>query len=127
MQVLMQRLPAVVLATGLSRSTLYGRVSTGLWPRAVRISTRLIGWPSSEVDALNAARIAGKTDDEIRALVQRLEAARPSSFATYTPDSNPKVAEGRAAFYAKVRAGEELAPRDRRRRAVRNAESAGGE
>jgi prophage regulatory protein len=35
-----------------------------------------VGWPSSEVAAINAARIAGKTDDEIRALVVKLEEAR---------------------------------------------------
>jgi hypothetical protein len=33
-------------------------------------------WPSSECDALIAAEIAGKTPDEIRALVRQLEANR---------------------------------------------------
>jgi hypothetical protein len=33
-------------------------------------------WPSDEVEAINAARIAGKTDEEIRTLVAKLEAAR---------------------------------------------------
>ena len=36
------------------------------------------GWPAHEVAALNAARIAGKSDDEIRILVQQLESARKS-------------------------------------------------
>jgi prophage regulatory protein len=35
-----------------------------------------VGWPAHEVAALNAARIAGKADAEIRALVTHLEAAR---------------------------------------------------
>jgi prophage regulatory protein len=35
-----------------------------------------VGWPASEVSAINTARIAGKTDDEIRVLVVKLEAAR---------------------------------------------------
>jgi prophage regulatory protein len=35
-----------------------------------------VGWPANEVSALNAARIAGKTDAEIGNLVTRLEAAR---------------------------------------------------
>ncbi len=38
-----------------------------------------MGWPSGEVAALNAARIAGKTDEEIRTLVVKLEAARKSA------------------------------------------------
>ena len=37
---------------------------------------RCVGWPANEVEALNAARIAGKADDDIRALVLKLEAAR---------------------------------------------------
>ena len=73
------RLPAVKSESGLSRSTLYLRVSQGLWTKPVSLGARAVGWPSGEVAALNAARIAGKTDDEIRALVAKLEAARKSA------------------------------------------------
>jgi prophage regulatory protein len=38
-----------------------------------------VGWPSNEVEAINTARIAGKTDEEVRALVAKLEAARKIS------------------------------------------------
>jgi prophage regulatory protein len=38
-----------------------------------------VGWPASEVAAINDARIAGHPDDEIRALVVKLEAARKTS------------------------------------------------
>lgn len=62
--------------TGYSRSTIYLRIAQGLWPKQVSLGARAVGWPAGEVDALNAARIAGKTDAEIRALVLRLEAAR---------------------------------------------------
>ncbi len=70
------RLPAVRIQSGLSRSTIYLRISQGLWTKPINLGPRAVGWPSSEVDALNAARIAGKTDDEIRALVIKLEATR---------------------------------------------------
>jgi prophage regulatory protein len=70
------RLPAVKSESGLSRSTIYLRISERLWTKPVSLGPRAVGWPSDEVAALNAARIAGKTDDEIRALVARLEAAR---------------------------------------------------
>jgi prophage regulatory protein len=40
-----------------------------------------VGWPDYEVRALNAARIAGKTGDEIRELVDRLHAKRPELLA----------------------------------------------
>ena len=70
------RIPAVKFESGLSRSTIYLRVSQGLWTKPVSLGARAVGWPSDEVEAINAARIAGKTDDEIRALVKKLETAR---------------------------------------------------
>jgi len=73
------RLPAVKAETGYSRSTIYLRVSQGLWPRPVSLGARSVGWPASEVAAINAARIAGKTNSEIRDLVVRLEVARKQS------------------------------------------------
>ena len=73
------RMPAVMFESGLSRSTLYLRISQGLWTRPVSLGSRAVGWPSDEVEALNAARIAGRTDEEVRSLVQELEAARKSA------------------------------------------------
>jgi prophage regulatory protein len=70
------RLPAVKAETGYSRSTIYLRISQGLWPRPVNLGPRSVGWPASEVAAINAARIAGKTDLEMRDLVGRLQIAR---------------------------------------------------
>ena len=63
-------------ATGYSRSTLYLRISQGLWPKPVSLGQRAVGWPAYEVGLLNAARIASKSDDDIRALVQALQARR---------------------------------------------------
>lgn len=73
------RLPAVKAESGASRSTIYLRIQQGLWPKPVKLGPRSVGWPASEVAAINTARIAGKTDDEIRVLVVKLEAARKSA------------------------------------------------
>jgi prophage regulatory protein len=73
------RLPAVKSQSGLSRSTVYLRISQGLWTKPISLGARAVGWPSSEVTAINAARIAGKSDDEICALVVKLEAARKTA------------------------------------------------
>ncbi len=62
--------------TGYSRSTIYLRIAQGLWPKSVSLGPRAVGWPAREVAALNAARIAGHTDEEIRRLVSGLEAQR---------------------------------------------------
>lgn len=63
-------------AASVGRTCLHERVSKGLWTTPVRVSGRTTGWPAREVAALNAARIAGKSDDEIRLLVQQLHAQR---------------------------------------------------
>lgn len=70
------RLPAVKAQSGYSRSTIYLRMSQGLWTKPVSLGARAVAWPAGDVAALNAARIAGKTDEEIRTLVLKLESAR---------------------------------------------------
>ena len=62
--------------TGYSRSTIYLRISQGLWTRPVSLGPRSVGWPAREVETLIAARIGGRTDAELRALVARLEIER---------------------------------------------------
>lgn len=70
------RLPNLNTLMGLSRSTIYLRISEGKLTKPVSLGGRAVGWPSNEIDAINAAHIAGKTDDEIRKLVTKLEKAR---------------------------------------------------
>ncbi len=72
------RIPAAQAQSGYSRSTIYLRIAQGLWTKQISLGPRCVGWPAAEVAALNAARIAGKTDAEIRELVTNLEAARKS-------------------------------------------------
>ena len=72
------RLPAVKAQSGYSRSTIYLRMSQGLWTKPVSLGARAVAWPAGDVAALNAARIAGKSDDQIRTLVLKLEAGRLS-------------------------------------------------
>jgi prophage regulatory protein len=76
MPITIRRLPVVKARSGYSRSTLYSRIAQKLWTRPVSLGGRAVGWPDSEIDALNAARIAGKSDDEIRELVLKLETQR---------------------------------------------------
>ena len=73
------RIPSVKSESGLSRSTIYLRIAQGLWTRPVSLGARAVGWPSDEIEAINTARIAGKTDEEVRTLVAKLEADRKVS------------------------------------------------
>lgn len=75
----LDRRKSVEAATGFPRSTLYERIAKRLFTRPVSLGGRAKGWPRREVRALNEARIAGKSDDEIRQLVERLEAARTAA------------------------------------------------
>ena len=73
------REPNVTEARGTSRSTLWADIKKGLFPHPVRIGPRSVGWPASEVAAINRAIIAGKSEAEMRELVQRLESARQAA------------------------------------------------
>jgi prophage regulatory protein len=73
------RLPAIKTSTGLSRSTIYLRIAQGLFTKPVGLGGRAVGWPAHEVTALNAARIAGRSNAEVRDLVVNLEAARKTA------------------------------------------------
>lgn len=65
--------------SGLPRSTLYSRIAQGLFTKPVALGARAVGWPLYEVVELNAARIAGKSDDQIRKLVAKLESSRSAA------------------------------------------------
>lgn len=79
MPISLLRLPEVKACTGQSRSTIYLRISQGLWPKPVRLGERAVGWPDYEVEALITSRIAGKDEAAIRHLVLELEAGRKAA------------------------------------------------
>jgi prophage regulatory protein len=71
------RMPSVKAETGhRSHASIYNAINDGLFTKPVQIGQRAVGWPSDEVKAINAARIAGKTEAEIKELVQRLHVKR---------------------------------------------------
>lgn len=72
----MMRLPIVLQERGRSRSAHYLDIQQGVCTKPVSLGARSVGWPAAEIAALNAARIAGKSDDEIRELVRDLESKR---------------------------------------------------
>ncbi len=72
------RRPVVEQATGESRSTIYRKIQKGLFTKPVQIGGDRVAWPANEVQSIINARIAGKTDDEIKELVVELEKARTS-------------------------------------------------
>ena len=73
------RLPSVKAEMGhRSDASIYNAIRSGLFPLGVQIGQRAKGWPDYEVRAINTARVAGKSDAEIRELVKVLHARRTS-------------------------------------------------
>ncbi len=80
---LILRLPEVKRVHGhKSDASIYNAIRDGLHTTGVSIGQRAKGWPDYEVNAIIAARIAGKTDAEIRELVKALHAKRTELLAT---------------------------------------------
>ena len=80
---LILRLPEVKRAYGhKSEASIYNAIRAGLHTTGVAIGQRARGWPDYEVSTLVAARIAGKSDADIRALVNALHAKRTGLLAT---------------------------------------------
>ena len=51
------RRPQVEARTGLSRSTIYAKISTNAFPKSVRLGVRAVGWIESEIDSWLVAQI----------------------------------------------------------------------
>lgn len=70
------KLPAVLDARGRSQSAHYMDIQLGLFTQPVSLGGRSVGWPVYEIETLNAARISGMTDSNIKVLVTKLEVER---------------------------------------------------
>jgi prophage regulatory protein len=64
---------------GVSESTVYAHIAQGLLCKPISLGPRAVGFVIAETDAIIDARIAGKTEDQIKALVCRLMAARKTA------------------------------------------------
>ena len=70
------RLKKVEARTGLKKSMVYDLMNKEEFPKSIKIGERAVAWIESEIDAIVAARITDKSDDEIRELVKTLMAKR---------------------------------------------------
>ncbi len=77
MSIVLLRIKSVKSEVGVrSNATIYENIKDRLLTRPVQLGKRSVGWPDYEVRAVCAARIAGKTDIEIRKLVDYLHSRR---------------------------------------------------
>ncbi len=59
------RLPEVIQATGLSRSTIYLRMSKGEFPKSISLGERAIGWVQGEVEQWVEQRISASRNSGV--------------------------------------------------------------
>ena len=57
------RLPQVISLTGLSRSSIYLRISTYEFPQPVKLGRRALGWPEDSIIAWQADVMGGNNED----------------------------------------------------------------
>ncbi|SEN30411.1 helix-turn-helix transcriptional regulator [Nitrosomonas marina] len=70
------RIKDVIAISGLKRSTLYANISKGTFPSQIKLGERCSAWVESEILAVNQARIAGKSEQDIKELITQLKNQR---------------------------------------------------
>jgi prophage regulatory protein len=63
-----------------SKSTWHKQIKGGLLPPAISLGDRAVGYLQHELDIVLSARIAGKSNDQIKELVKSLVAKRKGAF-----------------------------------------------
>ncbi|MET0015015.1 MAG: AlpA family phage regulatory protein [Sedimenticola sp.] len=66
------RLPEVKELTSFSRSVVYASIEKGTLTPPIKVGRRANAWPEYEIQAINAARVAGKSEPELQELVTEL-------------------------------------------------------
>jgi prophage regulatory protein len=74
------RIKQIKTQTGLPNSTIYDHIKKGLFCRPIKLSERCSGWLETEINAIMGARIAGKSETEIKELVLSLENQRVTTW-----------------------------------------------
>jgi prophage regulatory protein len=87
-----QRLKQVQTELGYKiHATIYSQINDGTFPKPVSIGLRCVAWPDYEVNAIIQARIAGRSESELRQLVQHLHEER-KQLGLSTPQEAAKAA-----------------------------------
>ena len=87
------RLAVVKAELGESAATTYRAIAAGMLPRPIELGPNRKGWPRYEVDAINRARLAGKSIDEQRAIAASLQSSRKRLASATTSEIHAFVRE----------------------------------
>jgi len=75
-----------------SHAPVYEEIRNGTFPQGVLIGKRSKAWPDYEIEILNAARLAGKSDDDLRALVKAFYLKRQELFGNLIAEAGIRIA-----------------------------------
>lgn len=70
------RKPEVLSLLCVSETSLYRQINAKSFPPSFSLGCRAVGWYEHEINAVIKARAAGKTEDQIKTLVDTLISAR---------------------------------------------------
>lgn len=70
------RIKEVLRSTGFTKSTFYTRINDGLMPKPISLGERASGYLEHEIQEVLTSMAAGKSTDEIKALVISLSQQR---------------------------------------------------
>jgi prophage regulatory protein len=74
-----------------SHATIYSQINDGTLTKPISLGARCVGLPDYEVNAIIQARIAGRSESELRQLVQHLHEER-KQLGLSTPQEAAKAA-----------------------------------
>ena len=80
MQIQIVKQPSLLKQFSFSKSTLFSQIKQGLMPKPIPLGDRAVGYLQHELDAVLSARIAGKSNEKIKELVNSLVTKRKGGF-----------------------------------------------
>jgi prophage regulatory protein len=97
------RLPDVQETFGVSRSSIYKLISEGLFPKPIPIGSRSVGWLANEVETIFSAKIDGKTNEEIKNLVENFHTSFSKRSSSLNPNNFKNLVLARNKYFEDAR------------------------
>ena len=66
----------VLEKTTFGRSSLYAKVSKGLFPKPVKVGSRKIAWPKNEIDQMMTFYLSTTNEEDTKSFVTNMEKIR---------------------------------------------------
>ncbi|WAJ69751.1 helix-turn-helix transcriptional regulator [Catenovulum adriaticum] len=68
--------PEILERFNISKSTMYNRINSGLFPKPCSLGDRAVAWLESDLNTIFNAIVAGKSNEELKNIVTELHSSR---------------------------------------------------